>query len=227
MAAIYENLKRVRKERSITQEEVAQKLGVTRQTISSYESGRTSPDIETLKRLAEIYNVSFDDVLYGDSGTQRGRRSLKIAAIILLICLFLSCLVPSMMLWYANRYLFVQPGPVTDAVRPMLELRLTLSDLRETIQAVGMNLSGLCALVTFILTLIQESRVALSRKLQYFGILLLAAAAATLPWALSDAHFGAVNYLIEPGLQLCKMALLLLLSFPGERFVAWLRCRQR
>lgn len=45
---------------------------MTRQTISSYESGRTQPDVDTLKRLAALYSVSLDDLIYDrDDGHSR------------------------------------------------------------------------------------------------------------------------------------------------------------
>ena len=60
---LYEKLRRLRGEAQMTQAEVAEKLNVTRQTISSYESGRTQPDVEMLKHLAEIYGVSLEELL--------------------------------------------------------------------------------------------------------------------------------------------------------------------
>ena len=58
--AICDNLKQLRTARGLTQAEVAQRLGVTRQTISSYESGRTMPDLETLKQLADILGCDLE-----------------------------------------------------------------------------------------------------------------------------------------------------------------------
>lgn len=45
MPSIHENLKQLRRARNLTQEDVADRLGFARQTISSYESGRTQPDV--------------------------------------------------------------------------------------------------------------------------------------------------------------------------------------
>lgn len=50
-------LKTLRKGRKLTQHELAEKLGVTRCTISNYEVGRRSPHISELKRFAEFYGV--------------------------------------------------------------------------------------------------------------------------------------------------------------------------
>ena len=53
-----ENLLKARKRTSLSQEEVAEKLGVSRQTISKWELNETLPDICQSKKLASLYNLS-------------------------------------------------------------------------------------------------------------------------------------------------------------------------
>ena len=53
-------LKELRKEKKQTQEEIAQVLNVQKQTYQNYELGKRSADIDTLKNLADYYNVSLD-----------------------------------------------------------------------------------------------------------------------------------------------------------------------
>ncbi len=65
MRDIGKNIKQLRKIKNITQDELAQKLFVTRQTVSNYEIGRTRPDIEMLTKLAEVLEVDVQTVLYG------------------------------------------------------------------------------------------------------------------------------------------------------------------
>ena len=52
-----------RKKSGLSQEEVAEKLGVSRQTISKWETGETLPDIRQSKRLAVLYRLSLDDLI--------------------------------------------------------------------------------------------------------------------------------------------------------------------
>ena len=59
-------IKSIRLYRGMTQEELARKLFVTRQTVSNYETGRSNPDIETLKRISEILEVDVNDIIYGN-----------------------------------------------------------------------------------------------------------------------------------------------------------------
>lgn len=56
-------LREARKKREFTQEEVAKELGIPRTNITNYETGRTEPDIETLCKLIELYNISADWLL--------------------------------------------------------------------------------------------------------------------------------------------------------------------
>ena len=53
-------LKELRKRRGLSQQEVADRLGVTRSTISAYERNNKSPSLEALEKLAIIYNSSVD-----------------------------------------------------------------------------------------------------------------------------------------------------------------------
>lgn len=57
------NLKRLRKIHQYTQEKVAEKINVSRQSIAKWEQGETTPDIESLTKLAKLYNVSLDHLV--------------------------------------------------------------------------------------------------------------------------------------------------------------------
>ncbi len=71
MSTIGKNIKKKRNEKGITQDQLAEKLHVTRQTVSSWEMGRTEPDVDTLTRLAEALKVSVEDLIY-DQSTGKG-----------------------------------------------------------------------------------------------------------------------------------------------------------
>lgn len=57
-------LKAARVNANMTQIEVAKALGLTKQTIINYERYRTKPDIETSKKLAKLYGMSVDDIIF-------------------------------------------------------------------------------------------------------------------------------------------------------------------
>lgn len=57
-----ENLVFLRKLHKMTQEDVADKVGVSRQALAKWESGETMPDLEKSRLLAQIFDVSLDDL---------------------------------------------------------------------------------------------------------------------------------------------------------------------
>ena len=63
---IGQNIMNLRKGAKLSQEQLAEKMGVTRQTISNWELDESSPDLKQGKELSKIFNVSLDD-LTGDS----------------------------------------------------------------------------------------------------------------------------------------------------------------
>lgn len=69
MTKVSKNIKKLRTEKGLTQEDIAKELFVTRQTVSSWESGRTQPDIETLMKLSELFSVTAEELIYGKSKT--------------------------------------------------------------------------------------------------------------------------------------------------------------
>lgn len=56
-------IKEKRTEYKLTQEQVAEKIFVSRKTISNWETGKTIPDIESVIRLANLFNLSLDNLL--------------------------------------------------------------------------------------------------------------------------------------------------------------------
>jgi len=56
------NLIQMRKMRKMTQEDVAEKVGVTRQAVAKWEAGETVPDLDKCRILAELFGVSLDDL---------------------------------------------------------------------------------------------------------------------------------------------------------------------
>lgn len=68
-----QNLKTLRTERNMTQETLAEKLGVSSQSVSRWETGATYPDIELLPIIASVFDVSVDSLLDSDEAARRHR----------------------------------------------------------------------------------------------------------------------------------------------------------
>ena len=60
---ISRNLKSLRKKNQYTQEEIAEKINVSRQSVAKWENGESNPDIESCIKLANLYNVKLDDLV--------------------------------------------------------------------------------------------------------------------------------------------------------------------
>ena len=67
---IEKKLKELREKTGITQEGLADKLFVSRQTISNWETGKSLPDVISIIKLSKIYNVSVDELLKDDPKVQ-------------------------------------------------------------------------------------------------------------------------------------------------------------
>ncbi len=66
MTKISKNIKKLRNSQNISQEALAEKLFISRQAVSSWENDRTQPDIEMIGKLAEVFNVSVEELIYGE-----------------------------------------------------------------------------------------------------------------------------------------------------------------
>lgn len=70
------SLYHARKKSGLSQENVAEKLGVSRQTISKWETGETLPDIRQSKRLAVLYHITLDELVEYDFDEQQAREMI-------------------------------------------------------------------------------------------------------------------------------------------------------
>lgn len=72
---IGEKLYDLRREKHLSQEEVAEKLNVTRQTISKWETNQSTPDFDKIVPLCQLYGISADELL---TGARKEEKNLKI-----------------------------------------------------------------------------------------------------------------------------------------------------
>ena len=70
-------LKELRKEKGITQEELAEKLGVSGRTISRWETGFNMPDISLLVEIAEFFDVSIPEIIKGERKSENMNEEVK------------------------------------------------------------------------------------------------------------------------------------------------------
>lgn len=117
-------LKEARKQRKWTQDYVASQLQVSRSTISSWEVGRTYPDLESLVRLSDLFEISLDTLLREDNtmtkdlskNIRKGRNLKWIIALVLIICIPISFLAGQR--YKEQKITYMSPNIVTAASIP-------------------------------------------------------------------------------------------------------------
>ena len=76
---ISERLKEARLSMGMTQDQVAEKILVSRVTVSHWESGKSLPDIVSLISLSDLYGISLDELVKGDSKmTEKVKKDAKV-----------------------------------------------------------------------------------------------------------------------------------------------------
>ena len=74
-------LKALRKEQNLTQEQLAEKLGVSSRTVSRWETGSNMPDISLLVALAELHGVSIAEIIDGERKSETMNHEIKETAL--------------------------------------------------------------------------------------------------------------------------------------------------
>ena len=72
-----ENLRKIRKENNLSQEQLADELGVSRQAISKWESGTAYPEMDKIIALCDKFNLNIDDLLHKDIKEVKGEEESK------------------------------------------------------------------------------------------------------------------------------------------------------
>lgn len=71
-----EQIKKLRKDRNMTQQDMAEKLGISRQAVSNWENDKNLPDIEMLIRMSQVFQLTLDELILG--GAQMNNMTEKL-----------------------------------------------------------------------------------------------------------------------------------------------------
>lgn len=83
-----ERLQHLRKEKGLSQEEFAELLHVSRQTISRWETSQTTPDLLSIEKMCDIFHLSYDELLdHQKSGSKK--KYFSYLMILPFVCLFI------------------------------------------------------------------------------------------------------------------------------------------
>ena len=214
--SIANNLRQLRLNSGMTQEQVAEKIGVTRQALSSYESGRTHPDIDTLVQLSEIYGTDIDGVVYGQDRALKSLRIIKRVAFFLYAAIAVLTVISSALLWSANRFYAIPTGQLSPDERILLESRIRLTNAWETVDGVILTIALIGFILLVVLFAAWKCRVSMKAKGIYiatFAVIILAVA--TL-FGITDSVFAPINYLITPMHVTARMLVLFVIHLVVE-----------
>lgn len=73
-----DNLKRIRKEHNLSQEELTEKLGVSRQSVSKWESKQAYPEMDKVLQLCKMFDLNIDELLNQDIKEVKNKKDKKI-----------------------------------------------------------------------------------------------------------------------------------------------------
>ena len=142
MRDIGKNIRELRCAKGLTQEELGERLHVTRQTVSNYENGRTRPDIDMLLDIAAALDTDSNSLLYGTPQMENRRREyrrLAVSAGLFLILFICYKLLRPEILKIQAAYFIVLPGLLLSCtLKPMYMLSLGWS----AVQALTMILKA-------------------------------------------------------------------------------------
>ena len=86
MRDIGKNIKQLRLQQKMTQDELAERLFVTRQTVSNYETGKSKPDVDMLVKISEVFNVDMHQLIYGpEQAPDKSRKKTLILSVMLTV----------------------------------------------------------------------------------------------------------------------------------------------
>lgn len=77
MADVGKNIRHLRIQKHMTQDELAERLFVSRQTVSHYETGKSNPDIDMLLKIAEVFQTDVTVLIFGTSDMAERRKDVR------------------------------------------------------------------------------------------------------------------------------------------------------
>lgn len=82
-------IKKLRQDNNLTQNDLAQKLGVTYQAVSKWENGKNIPDIAILQEISKLFSVNIDELLSGAPKKKNKKKMILLVFFIIVIIIFL------------------------------------------------------------------------------------------------------------------------------------------
>lgn len=121
MADVGKNIRHLRIQKHMTQDELAERLFVSRQTVSHYETGKSNPDIDMLLKIAEVFQTDVTVLIFGTSDMAERRKDVRrlaaAGAVLMVLVLFYLFAVPRARSLQMSLYIFslILYAPASDS----------------------------------------------------------------------------------------------------------------
>ena len=218
-----DNLRALRLSRNMTQQQAADRLGVTRQAVSGYESNRTRPDIDMLRAIAELYGTDLEGVVYGTQPVLKARRIIKTAAAVFTALLTAMTAAGAAFLWSANRFFPLADGSVAEA---QLRAHRRLALIWEGMDAAAAVMAAAGGLLLLAAVLALRCRFSLKQKLTYLALLAAGLLLPGLMFGWADPVSSPVSYLTLPLRSFFGLLFLHLILLAAEAVIRWRESRR-
>ncbi len=169
MSNIHNHLKELRIEKGLTQEQVAEKLFLTRQAISAYESGKRQPSIDILMKLAQVYEVDVETILYGKREIIEKKR-IKYVAVAVVILFSLLQVLTGLFSTLAFTLYPLKTGYIPHEQYEIVEKHFEMAIASEHIERISAVVLSLGTAFIIALDLSQKNTFSWKRKVGFYLI---------------------------------------------------------
>ena len=211
MSGIHTYLKETRIEKGLTQEDVAEKIGLTRQAVSAYEAGKRQPGIDILMKLAEVYEVGIETLLYGKKDLIEKRRVKRIAIIVATV--FLSLQILTGVFSTLSFVLYpVKEGNVSSDRMEIMEKHFELGAMADRTEGVAVFVLGLGSLIAVSYDLAKKPAISWKRKVAFYLLVLGISWLIAVFLGIIHPEFAIVDFVLRGPFHFVGITILLLID---------------
>lgn len=211
MSSIHSYLKETRIDKGLTQEEVADRIGLTRQAVSAYESGKRQPGIDILMKLAEVYEVSIENLLYGRKDIIEKRRVKRMAVVAASAFLLLQILTGIFSVLSFVLYP-VEEGIVAAEQMEVVEKHFEMAKISENTERAAASVLWLGSLIAVAYDLAKKPAFSWKRKVGFYLIVLGISWGIAVLLGIIHPAFVIVDFVIRGPLHFTGATILLLVD---------------
>lgn len=194
MSNIHKHLKVIRTEKGLTQDEVADRIGLTRQAISGYESGKRQPGIDILMKLAETYEVDLESILYGKKESAKQKKAVQYLAITV-AALFLSLqMLMGLLITFSFTMYPLPNGIIPDEYRAIIEKHFEMAQNAYVVEWVSHIVLSVGSLLVMALDLNMKHPFSWKKKVVFYLLVLGASWLTAAFWGAMHPKYGLLDF---------------------------------